>query len=415
MLNNDQFLTFQQLFISIGLGLIVGLQREWAESPIAGIRSFSLVSIMGTICGLLSYRLGSGIIYLGMSGILGVTLIEKITLMNKIKLHRGIVTEVSLLTMFLVGVLVSTGPIILATSIAGLLTVILHVKLELHRFAAKFSKEEIRSIMQFVAITLVIFPILPKTSFGPNNVLNLPQIWLMVIFINGISLMGEIIYKFKGQHNGVIWTGLIGGMISSTATTLNSSRNVSLNKNQYIYYSIIILTSWTTLYFRVFLELISVAPSFNVTLPLLILIIVSGLSILWVWKKNNSHISDTRMEYHPTGLKTALSFAFFYSLVIYLFAFMKEEMVSPAQSIVAFISGIVDVDAITLSTGRLVEKGIISKEKGYQHFFLALFANLLFKGAISLVIGGRIFFKIIFIPWIASLIFHAGILVHSFL
>ncbi len=414
MLNDEQFLTFQQLFISVGLGLIVGLQREWAESPIAGIRSFSIVSIMGTICGLLSHRLGSGIIYLGISGILGITLIEKISLMNKIKLHRGIVTEVSLLTMFLIGVLVSTGPIILATSIAGLLTVILHVKLELHRFAAKFSKEEIRSLMQFVAITLVIFPILPEKSFGPNNVINLQQIWLMVIFINGISLIGQIIYKFKGEKDGVIWAGLIGGMISSTATTLNSSRIIRVTNDQIIYYSIIILTAWTTLYLRVFIELLTVSPSFNVTLPLLMLIIVSSFSIILIWEKNHSQISENNIEYKPTSLKVALSFAFFYSLVIYLFAFMKDEMGSNTQSIVAFISGIVDVDAITLSTGRLVEKGIITPQKGHQHLFLALFANLLFKGAISLIIGGKELFKMIYIPWIISIIFHAGILIYYF-
>jgi uncharacterized membrane protein (DUF4010 family) len=415
MLNDEQYLPFQQLFISVGLGLIVGLQREWAESPIAGIRSFSIVSIMGTICGLLSHRLGSGIIYLGLSGILGIALIEKITLMNKIKLHRGIVTEVSLLTMFLIGVLVSTGPIILATSIAGLLTVILHVKLELHRFAAKFSKEEIRSLMQFVAITLVIFPILPKTSFGPNNILNLPQIWLMVIFINGISLMGQIIYKFKGERNGVIWAGLIGGMISSTATTLNSSRMIRVTQNQLVYYSIIILTAWMTLYLRVFIEILTVSPGFNVTLPLFILLIASALSISIVWKKNHTHISDNNIKYNPTSLKTALSFAMLYSLVIYLFAFMKDEMGSETQSIVAFISGIVDVDAITLSTGRLVEKGILTEQKARQHLFLALFANLLFKGIISLAIGGKELFKMISIPWITSIIFHAGILINYFL
>jgi len=334
--------------------------------------------------------------------------------MNKIKLHRGIVTEVSLLTMFLIGVLVSTGPIIMATSIAGILTVILHVKLELHRFAAKFSKEEIRSLMQFVAITLVIFPIFPEKSFGPNNVINLQQIWLMVIFINGISLIGQIIYKFKGEKDGVIWAGLIGGMISSTATTLNSSRIIRATNNQIIYYSIIILTAWTTLYLRVFIELLTVSPSFNVTLPLLMLIIVSSFSIILIWKKNHSQISENNIEYKPTSLKVALSFAFFYSLVIYLFAFMKDEMGSNTQSIVAFISGIVDVDAITLSTGRLVEKGIITPQKGHQHLFLALFANLLFKGTISLIIGGKELFKMIYIPWITSIIFHAGILIYSF-
>jgi uncharacterized membrane protein (DUF4010 family) len=128
-----------------------------------------------------------------------------------------------------------------------------------------------------------------------------------------------------------------------------------------------------------------------------------------------SEISDNNIKYNPTSLKTALSFAMLYSLVIYLFAFMKDEMGSETQSIVAFISGIVDVDAITLSTGRLVEKGILTEQKARQHLFLALFANLLFKGIISLAIGGKELFKMISIPWITSIIFHAGILINYFL
>ena len=227
--------------------------------------------------------------------------------------------------------------------------------------------------------------------------------------------MGQIIYKFKGEKNGVIWAGLIGGMISSTATTLNSSRMIRVTQNQLVYYSIIITIAWMTLYFRVFIELLTVSPGFNVTLPLFILMIVSALSISIVWKKNHTHISDNNIKYNPTSLKTALSFAFFYSVVIYLFAFMKEEMGSQTQAVVAFISGIVDVDAITLSTGRLVEKGIITAKQGYQHLFLALFANLLFKGIISLAIGGKELFKMICIPWFTSIIFHAGILLYSFI
>jgi uncharacterized membrane protein (DUF4010 family) len=414
MFNIDQLYPYQYFFISLGLGLIVGLQREWAESSIAGIRSFALVSLFGTICGHLLPQFGSGMIYIGLGGIVSITLLEKISLFKKNEIHRGLVTEISLMTMFLVGVLVSKEQFILATILTGLLTVILQLKIELHRIATKFSDDEIRSIIKFVAITLVIYPILPRKTFGPNEVLNLPEIWLMVILIYAINLIGQLIYKFKNDGNGVLWAGIIGGLISSTATTLGSSKLCRTSENKHAYYTLIILISWMTLYIRVFLELLTVAPLMNPTFPLGTLFIASSLPIIWVWKLNSKKLSQDQLKYSKISLKTAISFAFFYTIILCVFSLSHDQIAKSKLSTIAFFSGILDVDAITLSTGRLVQKGILTTREGYQHLFLALLANILFKGCVSMMIGGNILRKIILYPWIILVIFHTGLLIYAF-
>lgn len=398
MFMNDPLIPIQQLFISIGLGLIVGLQREWAESPIAGIRSFALVSIMGSICGILLNEIGHGIILIGMSSIIIISLMEKFLSQKNVNFHRGVVTEISLVIIFFVGVLVSMGQILIAASIAGLLTVILHIKLELHQFAAKFTKEEIRSIMQFIAITLVIFPAIPKGSFGPNNLINLTQIWMMIILITGVGLVGVIIHKLKGVTGGSIWVGFIGGLISSTATTINSSRKKTLNEHRY--YAIVILTAWMTLFLRVMIELAIVTPLFNLFLPLSIISSLCLFFVLITKNKNHVPLSNQNIEYKPTSIKIAFIFAALYSFFTFIFGNVNDGIGKRELSIIAFISGIFDVDAITLATANLVQKGIIGQKDGKHHLLLALLANHLFKGSIALILGGIHFFKILAIPWI---------------
>ena len=406
---------YQHLLISLALGLLVGLQREWAITPMAGIRSFALISMLGTVCALLNDMFGQWFIGLGFIATLAITLIRRFTLSieRSPSEQKSLVTEVSVLIMYIIGVMVVKQPLT-AASIACLMAAILQVKLELHAIAKRFDKNEIRSLMQFLVITLVIFPVVPNKSFGPNDALNLHNIWIMVILIVGIGLSGYIIYKFRGEKTGILWGGILGGIISSTATTFSYSRSSKKSESPLSYNALIILVAWATLYVRVYFELWAVAPHFNVSMPLLMMTLISSAMIFWVWRKSQKNIQVKKLQYNPTGLMTALTFALSYSLIIYMFSFLKENFSKESLSFISFISGIMDVDAITLSTGRLVKKGILSEQEGKNYFFLAIVANTIFKGLISLIIGGKELFKIIILPWFISLIAAISILIHSY-
>lgn len=406
----NDFYPYFHLMISISLGLLVGLQREWAESTLAGIRSFTLVSLLGTLSAFMGDIYGLWLIGIALLSTLAIVLVARITE----KPQKGLVTEVSIIIMFSIGVIVLKEPLI-AAAMACLMAAILHEKLELHSFVAKFDKAEIRSIMQFLIITVVILPVIPNKSFGPNGALNLHNIWLMVIIIFGISLFGHIIYKFRGQETGILWGGFLGGVISSTATTLSYSRNSKSNSEFIPFNGLIILTAWATLYIRVFLELYTVAPEFDVTFPLLIMTIVSSLSIIFLWKKSRRKFQGIKLPYKPTGPMTALTFALSYSVIIYAFSYFKDYVGDGGLAVLSFLSGILDVDAITLSTGRLVNRNLISHHEGFRNLFMAIVANISFKGLIALVFGEKQLFKFILVPWLISLLMGLSIFLWTFI
>lgn len=410
----NDFYPYFHLMISLSLGLLVGLQREWAESNLAGIRSFTLISLLGTLTAFLADIYGHWLIGAGVLCTLSIVLMARFLNDELLgKSQRGLGTEFGTIIMYFIGVLVLKEPLI-AAAIACLMAAILHEKLRLHSLVTKFDKDEIRSIMQFLLITLVILPVIPNKSFGPYGAINLHNIWLMVIIIFGVSLFGYIIYKFRGQDTGILWGGILGGIISSTATTLSYSRNTRTSNHFMVFNGLIILIAWSTLYIRVFLELYSVAPEFNVTFPLFLMTIVSAISIFILWKKSRHKFQGMKLPYTPTGLLAALTFALSYSAILYAFSYLKDYVGDSGLAFLSFLSGILDVDAITLSTGRLVNKGLISHQEGFRNFFLAIVANISFKGILALGVGGKPLFQFILIPWVISLILGISIFLSTF-
>lgn len=394
---------FHELIIALVLGLLVGLQRQWADSPLGGIRTFALVSVLGTGCALLSEKLGAWIVVAGFLGVVAAMLPGRLIRKVDSKEHSGLVTEFAMLLTFIVGALVRIGPIWLAAAIAGIVAVILQAKVELHGLAARFSEKELKSIMQFVLIGLVIFPIVPNKTFGPFDVVNPHDVWLMVLLIVGISLSGYIIYKFWGERAGVLLGGILGGLISSTATTMSHSK-ASKGGSAVSQNALIIVIAWTTVYPRLFLEIGVAAPAFRAAwLPLIVLFAASACSALWVWRSTSRHGKGMPLQDNPTELKTALTFGFLYSVILLAVAFSKEHLGTSGLGLVAALSGITDMDAITLSTARMVESGKLTPAEGWPLIVIAAMSNTLFKGVLVGVVGGKVLLRAIAMPLVVSL------------
>jgi uncharacterized membrane protein (DUF4010 family) len=408
---------FHQILISLGLGLLVGLQREWSESPIAGIRSFSLITIFGTVTAILSESYGHWIIGIGLGATTLMMLINHFTNPNleNSKDHRELVTETGILLMFCCGIIVRTGPVLLAASIAGIIAVLLHLKTELHSLALKFSRDEIRSILQFVLLTLVILPVIPNKSYGPYDFFNPYNVWLMVVLIVGISLTGYIFYKFLGKRAGVFLTGFFGGVLSSTATTFSYSKASKNSNDSIVYAGLIILIAWATLYGRVLLELAVTSPQFSsIRIPLLIMTIFAVLPLLWIWRRSKGVVSQEHLPGNPSELRTAFIFALLYSAVLLASSFFKDRFGGSGLSVLAVIFGITDVDAITLSTGRLVNTGQILEDEGHSIILIAIVSNIFFKGLVVWVLGDKRLTKIVAVPWLISLAAGAALILYKY-
>lgn len=398
---------FHQLFISLALGLLVGLQRQWVEAPLGGIRTFALISVFGTLCAFIAKSFGVWILMGGFLGVIAVILVgnfshKKIFDTEK---HSVLSTEVAMLVMYAVGILAGIGPLWLAAAAAGVLVIVLQLKIELHGLTARFNENEIKAFMQFVLISLIILPVVPDRTMGPLNVFNPHEVWLMVILIVAISLVGYVIYKFFGDRAGTWLGGILGGVISSTATTASYGRRCKDRPEAVSQSAVVICLAWTTVYVRLMMEIAVAAPSFKTAyLPLSILTVVSFLAALVLWRRREGRVEVMPLQENPSELKTALVFGFLFAAILLATSAAKQYLGNRGLLAAAFFSGVTDLDAITLSTSRLVYSGKILATEGWPVILMAILSNLLFKGGIAMVLGGKKLLKALMIPLTGSVV-----------
>ncbi|OKL41842.1 MgtC/SapB family protein [Pontibacter flavimaris] len=385
---------FETLAISLGLGLLVGLQRQHDQSQLAGIRTFPLITLFGTISGFLAQDFGGWIIAAGILGLAALMAVANIMRSKTPDFDIGLTTEAAALLMFVVGAYLVLGQTTVAVAIGATVAVLLHLKETLHGIVAKIGQSDLQAIMQFVVISLVVLPVLPDRTYGPYNVLNPYNIWLMVVLIVGLGLLGYFAYKVFGQKSGTVLGGILGGLISSTATTVSYARRTKGNDTSSMLAALVIFIASAVSLLRVITEVAVVAPD---TLPTVapplaaVFLLMLVLGVVMYLFKGGDH--DTMPEQgNPAQLKTALVFGAIYAAVMLATAFAKDQLGSGGLYFVAIISGLTDVDAITLSTSRLMQVGDLEPADGWKLILVAALSNLAFKAGLVGVLGNRTVF-----------------------
>lgn len=410
-MENDKWLV---LFLSLGLGLLVGMQRESADSKTAGIRTFPLITLTGTICGLLAKEFNGWVLAAGFIAIAAVIVAANIQRIKSGETQSGITTEMAVLLMYAIGAYLVFGEMIVAVVVTGIITVLLHFKTALHGWVDKFGQNDLRAIMQFVLLSMIILPVLPDTSYDKYESLNPKNIWLMVVLIVGISLIGYFLYKFIGSKAGVLLGGILGGLISSTATTMSYSRVAGKSETAGKLAAFVIITASAVSLIRVLVEISVVAPnSFKLfLLPLaaeLAIIIVLVFILFFQHRKEKSKMP---IQHNPAELKGAFIFALLYGGISFISAAVHDNFGNKALYFVSIVSGLTDLDAITLSTAKMAEQKNIDPSLAWRLILSATLSNLVFKGGMAMVLGGRylgrmivLLFGILIIAGIAILFF----------
>ncbi|HEX6429626.1 MAG TPA: MgtC/SapB family protein [Niastella sp.] len=379
------------LGLSLGLGLLVGLQREYASSKTAGIRTFPLITLTGTICGLLAKELGGWILVAGFLGVISLLIIGSIQQIKNKEEAGGITTEAAVLLMFSLGAYLVFGKPIVSVVLTGVVTVLLHFKTSLHGLVSKIGEQDLRAVMQFVLISMVILPVLPNTTYDLYKVLNPRDIWLMVVLIVGISLCGYFAYKLFGDKVGVLLGGVLGGLISSTATTVSYAKMAARNITPGKLAAFVIITASTIALVRVLIEIRIVAPSsfmylvFPLVAELAVMIILTGI-LSFKQQKEALKMQDQK---NPAELKSAVMFGLLYAVISFLSAAANDKLGSEGLYVVSVLSGLTDMDAITLSTAKMTEQKKIDASLGWRLILIAFMSNLVFKGGIAMVTGGK--------------------------
>lgn len=403
---------FSRLGLAIGLGLLVGLQRERAEARIAGFRTFPLVTLGGALCGLLAHDLGGWVVAGGLVALALVILSGDLSRLRGEEKRPGITTEVTLLVMFAVGVYLAHGIATVAIAICGAVVVLLYLKPQLHALAAKIGDDDFRAIIQFALITLVILPVLPNRTYGPFDVLNPFKLWLMVVLIVGLSLGGYVIYKLVGVRGGAWANGALGGIISSTATTVSVARRCREAPERRALASFVVIIASAVAFLRVALLIAAVDPEL-LRIALLPCLAMSATLFLVGFANlgpEKAPFSFAPEHANPSELKPALLFVLLYAAVLLAGAAARDFFGPRGLYIVAGISGLAEMDAITLSVSQLVRRGEVGPEMGWRLVLLAANANLLFKAGVMGALGGRPAFGRVSVAFAATATVGLGLL-----
>lgn len=406
---------FSRLGIVLGLGLLVGLQRQRTDARLAGFRTFPLVALLGALCGLAAQTFGGWIVAGGFVGLSLVIVGGNLPLLRAGEERPGVTTEVALLVMFVLGAYAMVGSVEVAIATCGVVAVLLHLKPQLHSLAEKIGDRDFTAIMQFALISLVILPVLPNQAYGPFAVLNPFKIWLMVVLIVGISLGGYVTYKWTGERAGAWATGILGGLISSTATTVSLARRSRASPGSAKRTAFVILIASAVVFLRLAILVGAMQPQFlkNVAAPFGIMAFVLG-GLAWLkFAPRSDEPPWVPEQTNPTELKPAILFGALYAVVLLTVAAANDRFGHSGLYVTAIISGLTDMDAITLSLTHLVGSGEVGTDAAWRLIVVAAMANLVFKGATVAALGDRKVFGFVavgfgasFLAGMALLIFH---------
>ncbi len=378
--------------VSAGIGLLVGLERERKPSAKAGVRTFTLIAVAGSLGGLLTDATGSawplGVGALSVTGALVAAYLQD---RESIRDDSGTTTVIAAVAVFFLGAVNYYGYRTPAVALGVGITVLLYFKAELEGFSQKLTGQDIRSMLQFAVLTAVILPLLPDRSYGPYGVLNPHQVWLMVVLVAAVSLAGYVAWRLTLGRHGLLLTGVLGGVVSSTATTLVYARHVAAGTQPMPAALLVILLANATKLVRVLFLVGVAAPA---SLPLALLVIAPSLlaSLVGVARRwsaaGAAPPADEAAFRNPTQLTTALGFGAIYAVILLLAAWANNRFGESGFLALATVSGLTDVDAITLSSLRLLDHGALSQTTALAAVGVAVGSNLVFKTVVAASAGG---------------------------
>lgn len=372
--------------------MLIGLERERTPTAKAGLRTFTLVALFGTLAALLSEQTGAAWVLAGGLLVVGGMMVAAYA-------HAppdaggdpGTTTVAAIVLCYGLGAMVWYGYHQLAVMIAIVTTVLLYFKTELHGITRSLTRRDLISFLQFAVLSLVILPLLPNQNYGPYQALNPYRIWWMVVLISGISLAGYAALRIVGRRHGAPLLGLFGGLVSSTATTLVFARHARGNVGLVPIAAVVILLANLMVLVRLGVIAAVVSPNLlPALLPVLgggLLAGLAGTTLFWRDLRSDAALPALELN-NPTELRTALGFGLLYATVLFAAAWLADYAGNQGLYAVALASGLADVDPITLSSLRLFALGRLAESPVVTAITLAFVANLAFKFGLMLFIGG---------------------------
>jgi len=368
---------------------------EAEGSRVAGIRTFGLAALTGGLVGLLSISLGAVFAGLGLVSFAALVVMGYWLDTHNTTAHepdRGMTTELAMLTSFVLGLTATLGQPLIAAISAVIVTTLLGLKPILHAWLNRLSAEELNASLKFLLISVVLLPLLPNQGFGPWQAFNPYLAWWLVVLVSGLSFAGYIAIKLVGERQGIILSSLLGGLVSSTATTLSLAQHARAQRFTPTLLAAGILAASSIMFIRVAIEAGVVNPQLLTSLlpPLAIMCAVHLAGAFWLWRQSKTPAqsnADSATLHNPFELANALKFGLLLSAILVLSVGARELFGDTGLYILAFVSGLADVDALTLSTARM-SLDSLAADTARNAILIATFTNTGIKLLLAYIIGG---------------------------
>ena len=381
---------FYRFIVALGIGFIVGLERERKRAKrgdlFAGVRTFAILGLTGCTAALLSDIGGTPWPLITVLLVVGALLVAAYMRPTD-KMAVGLTTEIAALLTVLMGALCYWGELTIATALGVLTTLLLSLKLELHTFATRITQEDVYATLKFAVISLIILPILPRQAFGPPpfDVLNLYNVWLMVVLISGISFLGYVLMKVVDPARGIGLTGLLGGLASSTAVTLTFSSRSHIAPTMGGPFALAVILSWGVMFARVVVMVGAVNRALLAELWLPMgagaVVTLGYAALLYFWRGRTT--GDDVTVVNPFELGPAIKIGLLYAVILVVARAAEIYLGDTGIYLSAMVSGVADVNAITLSMAQLSQPvGTLSPQVAAQAIVLAVVSNTVVKGLI---------------------------------
>ena len=387
-----------QFGAALGLGMLIGLERERTgdmQQSFAGVRTFALIALLGAtsvFTGIHSVLVWfPAVVFLAVAA-----LIISAYHLTATQGDVGMTTEVSVLLTFLIGGLCAWGQVGIAGAITVSCMLLLALKGWLHNLAKRIESSDVEATLKFAIITLVVLPLVPNTNFGPEGleVINPYKTWLMVVLIAGLNFAGYILVKVVGREHGLGITGLLGGLVSSTAVTLSFSQRSRTESALAPVLALSILLAWTVMFFRVVVEVgvVNIPLAKSLSLGMVLMGTVSlGICFL-LWRRGrSSERAEVEAGHNPFELGEAIKFGGLFAVVIFIASAAQVYFGNTGLYLAGALAGLTDVDAIALSMANLALNDPASSGPAARTIVIAVISNTMVKcgmviwlGAISL-------------------------------
>jgi uncharacterized membrane protein (DUF4010 family) len=396
---------FASLALAAGAGLLIGLERERSKAPeqgtafLGGARTHPLLALVGGVAALAAREVGVLAIAAPAAALvlfLGLNYAGEVWRDQ----HRGLTSEAAFLLSFLLGVLALTGDVFdsseqkvfAVAAVAVLATFLLSAKPTLHPLVGRVSTEDVAATTKFLLVAVIVLPLLPDRTYGPLDVLNPFQIGLLMVLISAISFVGYAAIRVLGTRRGFGVTGLVGGLVSSTAVTISMARRARERPDLADSAALAVMLASTVMFVRVVAIVALLNPGLAPRVALPVGAAAAGglaATIAFWLRSGRAHTKEEGIAFsNPFELGTAFRFALLFAAILLGSKAATVHLGTVGTYVAGLVAGSTDVDAITLSMAKLDLADDVSAEVAATTIFLGTASNTLVKGAIGGVVGG---------------------------